>query len=93
MGPFLIYSAWFDLVRLRSPTAPTSQIKNRAFQGYAEIKITSCNFNFINNFFKIIDMLTLCIHAQLKYDFGSIPSASTSSATRNAFGALPIPCP
>ena len=23
---------------------------------------------------KIIDMLTLCIHAQLKYDFGSIPS-------------------
>lgn len=61
MGPFLVRSFY-------------ALTKNWAFQGSAEIKITSCNFNFINNFFKIIDMLTLCIHAQLKYDFGSIPS-------------------
>ena len=40
----------------------------RALQGSAEIKITSCDFYFFNNFFKIIDLVTLCIHAQPKYD-------------------------
>ena len=68
----------------------TSAKADQAFQGSAEIKITSCNFYFINNFYKIIDLLALCIHAQPKYIFGSILAEFATLTHRERYGALTI---